>query len=54
MVAETWRAEGLRAELLTADESGVDPIMGYIQGLRLLVAAADEGRVRSIIRRGGS
>jgi hypothetical protein len=51
MIAETCKAEGLRVELLTADESGVDPIMGRIQGFRLLVAAADERRVRAIIGR---
>jgi len=53
MIAETCKAEGLRVELLTADESGVDPVMGHIQGFRLLVAASDEGRVRAIIGRGG-
>ena len=51
MIAETCKAEGLRVELLTADESGVDPIMGRIQGFRLLVAASDEGRVRAIVGR---
>ena len=51
MIAETCRAEGLRVELLTADESGVDPIMGRIQGFRLLVAAGDADRVRAIVGR---
>lgn len=51
MIAEACRADGLRVELLTADESGVDPIMGRIQGFRLLVAAADVDRVRAIVGR---
>ena len=51
MIAEACRAEGIRVELLTADESGVDPVMGRLQGFRLLVTAADEGRVRAIVDR---
>jgi hypothetical protein len=54
LIAETCRAEGIRVELLTADESGVDPVMGRLQGFRLLVAAADEGRVRALIGRSGA
>lgn len=54
MIAEACRAEGLQVELLTADESGVDPIMGRIQGFRLLVAAGDLDRVKAIIRRSGA
>jgi hypothetical protein len=54
MITETCKAEGLRVELLTADESGVDPIMGHIQGFRLLVASADTDRVRAIIGRSGN
>ncbi len=54
MTAETCKAEGLRVELLTADESGVDPVMGRIQGFRLLVAAGDVDRVRAIIGRSGN
>lgn len=54
MIAEACRAEGLRVELLTADESGVDPIMGRIQGFRLLVAAADADRVRAIVGLSGA
>jgi len=54
MIAEACRAEGIRVELLTADESGVDPVMGRLQGFRLLVTAADEGRVRAIIGRSGA
>jgi hypothetical protein len=54
MVAETCKTEGLRVELLTADESGVDPVMGRIQGFRLLVASADVNRVRAIIGRSGN
>ena len=53
MIAGACEAEGLRVELLTADESGVDPVMGRIQGFRLLVAAADAERVRAVIRRAG-
>jgi len=54
MITEACRAEGLRVELLTADESGVDPIMGRIQGFRLLVAAGDADRARAIVHRSGS
>lgn len=54
MIAEACRAEGLQVELLTADESGVDPIMGRIQGFRLLVASGDLDRVKAIIRRSGA
>ena len=54
MIAETCRAEGLRVELLTADESGVDPIMGRMQGFRLLVGAAHVDRVQAIVHRAGS
>jgi hypothetical protein len=54
MIAETCKAEGLRVELLTADESGVDPIMGRLQGFRLLVASGDADRVRAIIGRSGN
>ena len=53
VIAETCRAEGFRVELLTADESGVDPVMGRIQGFRLLVAASDVGRVHAIVGRTG-
>ena len=53
MIAGACRAEGIRVELLTADESGVDPVMGRIQGFRLLVAAGDADRVRAVIRRAG-
>ena len=54
VIAETCRAEGLLVELLTADESGVDPVMGRLQGFRLLVAAGDVDRVRAIVGRGGA
>ena len=54
MIAEACRAEGLRVELLTADESGVDPVMGRIQGFRLLVSAAAADRVRAVIAHSGS
>jgi hypothetical protein len=53
VIAEACRAEGIRVELLTADNSGVDPVMGIMQGHRLLVAAADADRVRAIARRSG-
>lgn len=54
MIAEACRADGLWVELSTADESGVDPIMGRIQGFRLLVASADVDRVRAIVGRSGA
>jgi hypothetical protein len=49
LALEACLAEGIRAELLTADESGVDPIMGIIQGHRLLVSRRDAERVRTIL-----
>jgi hypothetical protein len=52
LALEACLAEGIRAELLTADESGVDPIMGIIQGHRLLVGAADAERAARIVARG--
>lgn len=52
LIAEACRAEGIRVELLTGDDSGVDPHLGMIQGHRLLVAAADEERVREIVDQG--
>lgn len=51
LALEACLAEGIRAELLTADESGVDPIMGIIQGHRLLVARGEAERVRAILER---
>jgi hypothetical protein len=51
LALEACLAEGIRAELLTADESGVDPIMGFIQGHRLLVSRGDAARVRAIVER---
>lgn len=52
LIAEACRAEGIRVELLTGDDSGIDPHLGMIQGHRLLVAAADEDRVRQIVGEG--
>ena len=54
MITKACRVEGLQVELLTADESGVDPIMGRIQGFRLLVTATDVDRVQAIIGRSGA
>ncbi|MBI5156614.1 MAG: hypothetical protein HZA58_01225 [Acidimicrobiia bacterium] len=48
VIAEACRNAGIRLELLTADESGVDPMMGIVQGHRLLVAAKDAKRVEAI------
>ncbi len=48
VIAEACRRAGIRLELLTADESGVDPVMGIVQGHRLLVTAKDVKRVESI------
>ncbi len=36
VIAESCRAAGIRVELITGDASGVDPILGTIQGHRLL------------------
>jgi lipoate synthase len=51
VVAEACRSFGIRVELLTADDSGVDPVLGIIQGHRLLVTADDAERVRAILKR---
>jgi hypothetical protein len=51
VIAEACRAEGVRVELLTADASGVDPVIARLQEFRLLVAAADVDRVQAILRR---
>jgi hypothetical protein len=48
LIAEACRNAGIRLELLTADESGVDPVMGIAQGHRLLVTAKDVNRVEAI------
>lgn len=53
VIAEACRAAGIRVELLTADDSGVDPVLGIIQRHRLLVAAEDLDRVRVILERRG-
>ena len=53
ILAEACRAAGIRVELITGDASGVDPVVGIIQGHRLLVRADDVERVRAILRRGG-
>lgn len=51
VVAEACRAAGIRVELVTGDASGVDPVLGIIQGHRLLVAADDADRVRAVLDR---
>ncbi|MBS1195749.1 MAG: hypothetical protein H6R33_469, partial [Actinobacteria bacterium] len=53
LIAEACRAAGIRVELLTADDSGVDPVLGIIQRHRLLVAAGEVDRVRAILERRG-
>ena len=51
VIAEACRAAGIRVELITGDASGVDPILGIIQGHRLLAAAGDVDSVRAILER---
>jgi hypothetical protein len=53
VLAEACRAAGIQVELITGDASGVDPVLGIIQGHRLLVGAGDVERVRAILSRGG-
>ena len=53
ILAEACRAAGIRVELITGDASGVDPVLGIIQGHRLLVGADDVEQVRAILKRGG-
>jgi len=52
-IAEARRVAGIRVELLTADDSGVDPVLGIIQPHRLLVGAEDVDRVRTILEKRG-
>lgn len=54
MIVAACRNAGIRVELLTADESGVDPVMGIVQGHRLLVSPDDVPRVRRILARRSS
>lgn len=49
IIAEACRARGIRVQLLTADDSGVDPHLGMVQGHRLLVAAGDLAAVRESV-----
>ena len=51
VIAEACRAADIRVELVTGDASGVDPVLGIIQGHRLLVTAGDVDRVRAILER---
>jgi hypothetical protein len=51
VIAEACRSAGIKVELLTGDQSGVDPVMGIIQGHRLLVAEEDVARVEAIVGR---
>jgi len=53
LIAEDCRAAGIRVELPPPDDSGVDPILGIIQRHRLLVAAEEVDRVRTILERRG-
>lgn len=50
LVAAACRAEGLRVELLTADDEGTFPMWGLIQHHRLLIRAEDRERVESVVR----
>ena len=51
LIADAVRAEGIRVELLTGDDSGVDPFIALIQNHRLLVRSDDVERVREITAR---
>jgi hypothetical protein len=51
LIAQAVRAEGIRVELLTGDDSGVDPFIALIQNHRLLIRSADADRVRAIVDR---
>ena len=53
ILAEACRAAGIRVELVTGDASGVDPVLGIIQGHHLLVRTDDVERVRAILTRSG-
>ncbi|MBU1228073.1 MAG: hypothetical protein KJ698_12790 [Actinobacteria bacterium] len=52
VITEACRAAGIRVELLTADDSGVDPVIGIIQGFHLLVRDEDVDQARAIVGRG--
>jgi len=49
LIAEAVRAEGFKVELLTADDSGVDPFLAMIQSHRLLVRSEDVDRIQAIV-----
>ncbi|HKZ24958.1 MAG TPA: hypothetical protein VJ398_04105 [Acidimicrobiia bacterium] len=51
VIAEACRAAGIHVELVTGDASGVDPVLGIIQGHRLLTATRDIDRVMGILER---
>ena len=51
VLLEAVRAAGIEAELMTGDDSGVDPFLGMVQGHRLLIAAVDQYRVQAVLER---
>lgn len=53
VIAEACRAEGIQAEILTADDDGTDPYMTLMQRHRLLVHRRDLPAVQGIIDRSG-
>ena len=50
-VAAACGAEGIRVELLTGDDGGMNPHLAVQQGNRLLVSVDDAERVRAIVDR---
>ena len=51
VIAAACGVEGIRVELLTGDDGGMNPHLGVQQGHRLLVSVDDAERVRAIVDR---
>jgi len=51
LIAEACKADGIRVELLTADDDGTFPYWGIIQHHRLLIRSDDRDRVEAVLRR---
>jgi hypothetical protein len=50
MAAGLLESEGIEAFILADDAGGLYPMLQFIRGVRLLVAAADEAQAREILQ----